>query len=147
MEEYRNKVIRLHAIYSMIISKSTSKFTINLLSWLYFPPSRGVPWALGSRDDTDWCMASWAALVSCGCHGNHPFGCHGNHPHCRMAAVDPGCPKAHGTPCWGGRYTLERLRWGVGVSLLFPSMSSQDGPHSWDSIMNHSSRPISGKNR
>ena len=28
-------------------------------------------------------------------------------------------PEAHGTPA-GGEYTLERLRWGVGISVLFP---------------------------
>ncbi len=36
--------------------------------------------------------------------------------------------QGHGTPAGGGRYTLERLRRGVGISLLFPSMSLPGWP-------------------
>jgi len=47
-------------------------------------------------------------------------------------------------PCWG-RCTLERLRWGVGVSLLFPMYILPDGPPNLGARLQDSEHSGSGR--
>ena len=75
MEEYRNTVIKLHAIYSMIISKftsniskNTSKFATSLLSWLYSPPKKEGG-SHGPRPQL--AVEELQGGIPSGCHGSH----------------------------------------------------------------------------
>ncbi len=135
MEEYTNKVIKLHATYSMITSRFTSKLATKRpppnIGGAIGPPPWGAkhrrsvnPWA-PSGTPVLWDQQMRPPLGVAGTwrpffHEIHPFGCHGNH------GLGQG-PRPMAPPL-GGEYTLERLAggispfppYGVGIPQMAP---------------------------